>query len=251
MAKKNKNRIELTTALTHVDCACLIHDTLYPWDYVERLYNSLCRNLSLPVRMHVYTESNRVVPGHMIHHALEEWPGVRGPKRSWWYKIQLFNHLHHQGPLLYLDLDTVIVGNLDWVLALPTDRFWAVQDFKYLFRPAKVSMNSSMMWFDTTRWAHIYQHFDPGQIAHVRTPWHGDQDYLHEQLGCGKENYFEKSRVQSWRWQLKDGGFDFRTRRYKAPGTGTVLGNDVSVLIFHGSPKPHEIQDDVVRQHWC
>lgn len=250
MAKKNKNRIELTDPLTHIDCACLIHDTLYPWDYVERLYNSLCRNLSLPVRMHVYTERDRVVPGHMIHHALEEWPGVRGPKRSWWYKIQLFNHRHHQGPMLYLDLDTVIVGNLDWILSLPTNRFWTVQDFKYLFRPSKIAMNSSMMWFDTTLWSWIYQHFDPGQISHKRTPWHGDQDYLHEVLGPGRENYFEKSRVQSWRWQTKDGGFDFRTRKYRAPGMGTVIPETTSVLIFHGSPKPHEIQDPIINQHW-
>jgi hypothetical protein len=200
--------------------------------------------------MHVYTESNRTVTGNMIHHALEEWPGVRGPKRSWWYKIQLFNARLHQGPMLYLDLDTVIVGNLDWVWRLPTDRFWAVQDFKYLFRPSKISLNSSMMWFDTTKFHHIYQTFDPSNIASKRTLWHGDQDYLHEVLGAGKENYFEKNRVKSWRWQVKDGGFDFRTRRYKAPGTGSVFGGDLSVLIFHGSPKPHEIQDPTVAQHW-
>ena len=252
MVKKNKNRAVVETVpLEHVDCACLIHDTLYPWDYVDKLYNALCRNLSLPVKMHVYTESNRVVPGHMLHHALEEWPGVRGPKRSWWYKIQLFNPRHHRGPMLYLDLDTVIVGNLDWVWRLPSDRFWAVQDFKYLFRPSKISMNSSMMWFDPAKFAHIYQHFDPGQIAHKRTAWHGDQDYLHEVLGPGRENYFEKTRVQSWRWQLKDGGFDFRTRKYLAPGTGTHIPDSTSVLIFHGSPKPHEIKDHVIQSHWC
>jgi hypothetical protein len=152
--------------------------------------------------------------------------------------------------MLYLDLDTVVVGNLDWVWRLPTDRFWAVQDFKYLFRPSKIAMNSSMMWFDPVRFAHIYQHFDPGLIAHKRTPWHGDQDYLHEVLGPGKEHYFEKTRVQSWRWQLKDGGFDFKTRKYRAPSTGTTIPDSTSVLIFHGNPKPHEINDPIVNQHW-
>jgi hypothetical protein len=126
-----------------------------------------------------------------------------------------------------------------------------VQDFKYLFRPSKVSMNSSMMWFDPVRFAHVYQHFDPGTIASKRTQWHGDQDYIHEVLGPGKQNYFEKIHVQSWRWQLKDGGFDFKTRKYRAPGIGTTIPDTTSVMIFHGNPKPHEIQDPVIRQYWC
>ena len=79
------------TNRTSIDCACVIHDTLYSWDYVEKLHRGLQRNLSIPVRMHVYTEADREVPDTMIKHALEEWPDVRGPKRSWWYKIQLFD----------------------------------------------------------------------------------------------------------------------------------------------------------------
>ena len=46
----------------YIDCACLIHHTLYDWSYVDKLYNSLCRNLTPTVRLHVYTESNRFVP---------------------------------------------------------------------------------------------------------------------------------------------------------------------------------------------
>ena len=65
-----------------IDCACLIHDTLYDWSYVDKLYRSLCRNLTPTVRMHVYTESTRFVPKDYIRHDLQEWDGVRGPKRS-------------------------------------------------------------------------------------------------------------------------------------------------------------------------
>jgi len=84
MAKKIKR---LTSVADTIDCACLIHDTLYDWSYVDKLYNSLQRNLTPKVRMHVYTESSRYVPDTYIRHNLEEWDGVRGPKRSWWYKI--------------------------------------------------------------------------------------------------------------------------------------------------------------------
>lgn len=236
--------------ITTIDCACLIHDVQYQWNYVERLYNSLCRNLTPTVRMHVYTEKNRVVPGHMIHHHLQEWPGIRGPKRSWWYKIQLFDHRYHSGPLLYFDLDTVITGNLDWIWQLPNDRLWAVQDFKHLFRPTRPSINSSVMWFDPAKFGHIYREFEPDEVAYRRSPWYGDQDYIQEKMPSSQVGYFDPTRVKSWRWELLDGGYDFRNRKHKNPGAGTVIPELTSVLVFHGSPKPHETSDVNILQHW-
>ena len=43
MAKKIKR---LTRVTDTIDCACLIHDTLYDWSYVDKLYRSLDRNLT-------------------------------------------------------------------------------------------------------------------------------------------------------------------------------------------------------------
>lgn len=250
--EKRARKLGLQPAVpTTIDCACLIHDVQYQWTYVDRLYNSLCRNLTPTVRMHVYTEKNRVVPGHMIHHPLQEWSGIRGPKRSWWYKIQLFDHRYHSGPLLYFDLDTVITGNIDWIWQLPTDKLWAVQDFKYLFRPSRPALNSSVMWFDTAKFNHVYREFEPDEVAYRRSPWHGDQDYIQEKLPLGQVGYFDQNRVKSWRWELFDGGFDFKKRKHRVPGAGTAVPQDTSIMIFHGSPKPHEIQDLEVSKHWC
>jgi hypothetical protein len=233
-----------------VDCACLIHDTLYDWCYVEKLYNSLRRHLTPQVRLHVYTEKNRAVPDHMIHHPLQEWPGIRGPKQSWWYKIQLFNAQYHQVPMIYFDLDTVITGNIDWIWQLPTDQFWAVQDFKYLFRNRNPAINSSVMWFNPAQWNHVYQEFDPDIVAKTRGRWHGDQDYIQEKIPLEKCRYFPTNQVASWRWELHDGGYDFLKRKHRTPGTGTVIPDTTSIAIFHGHPKPHEICDSTVLQHW-
>ena len=134
--------IEVIDPNTPVDCACVIHGDAYSWQYVDTLYSMLTRNLSRPIRMHVYTEHDRVVPPHMIKHVLTEWPGIRGSKKSWWYKMQLFNSEHHEGQLLYLDLDTVIVNNLDWITQLGSAYFWAIHDFKTLWRPTFQGINS-------------------------------------------------------------------------------------------------------------
>lgn len=243
-----KNRIGPVPEI--IDCACLIHDIKYDWSYVERLYNGLCRNLTPQVRMHVYSEKHRIVPSHMIHHELVEWPGIRGPKKSWWYKIQLFNPAHHQGPMLYFDLDTVITGNIDWIWQLPTDRFWAVKDFKYLFRPGKQVINSSVMWFDPTQWHRVYQEFDPEEVAQRRGAWHGDQDFIQEKIPPSRVGYFDTTRIKSWRWEVQEGGYDFGRKKHKIPGALAQISNLSSVLVFHGDPKPHEVTDPVILQHW-
>jgi hypothetical protein len=50
----------------------------------------------------------------MVKHILDDW-GISGPKRSWWYKMQLFNPAHFAGNLLYFDLDVVIANQLNWI----------------------------------------------------------------------------------------------------------------------------------------
>ena len=153
MAKKIKRLLGENV----IDCACLIHDTLYDFAYVDKLYKALCRNLTPEVKLHVYTESNRNVPAPYIKHSLEEWPGIRGPKSSWWYKVQLFNPEQHRGNLLYFDLDTIIVNNIDWIWQLPQNYFWAVRDFKYLFKSRRATINSSVMWFNLQKYNYVYQ----------------------------------------------------------------------------------------------
>lgn len=251
MVKKNRLRLELNPPLPDIiDCACVIHDVQYGWEYVEKLHAGLQANLTPTVRMHVYSEASRAVPHTMIHHHLEEWPGIKGPKKSWWYKVQIFNTQHHQGPLLYLDLDTVIVNNLDWICTLPLNKFWSVLDFKYLFRTNNQAINSSVMWFDTSKFHYVYQKFDPATVAKRTNRLYGDQDWLQEIIPAHQCGFFDRQKVESWRWQALDGGYDFRTRKYRTPGAGTNINNNTSILIFHGNPKPHEIPDPVVKHFW-
>jgi hypothetical protein len=232
-----------------VDCACVIHGTAYDWIYVDRLYNMLTRHVSWPVRLHVFTEKDRAVPAHMIHHPLIEWPGVAGPRKAWWYKLQLFRPGSLKTPILYLDLDTVIVGNLDWVWSLDRSHFWATRDFRYLWRKSWMGINSSMMFWNPEEYTHVWQIAEEQGIDTVIKRFRGDQDYLDSVIG---ENlrFFDVDFVKSWRWQIKDGGLDFGNRAYRRPGAGAVLTSDTRVVVFHGSPKPHEIPDSIIQNLW-
>lgn len=245
MVKKNKSSTGI------VDCACLIHGSAYDWVYVERLYNMLDRFLSNGLRLHVYTEHDRSVPPYMIKHCLEDWPGIKGPKKSWWYKIQMFNPEHHSGNLLYFDLDTMLVDDVGWIATHSIDYFWTLRDFRYLQRATWNNMNSSVMWWNVERFKDVWEEFNRQGHDRVIKSWHGDQDFIEATIDHNRKRYLESSRFQSWRWQCWDGGMDFRTKQQRNPGQGTAIAPDVCAVIFHGHPKPHEIQNDpIIDNFW-
>ena len=240
-----------TPLLGSLHVACLIHGTVYDWDYVERLYSTVRRNTSYDVVFHVYTEANRAVPDHMVKHELIEWADITGPRKSWWYKMQIFNPANHSGPLLYFDLDTVILKNIDWIPKLSLRYFWAPRDFRHLWRPTHRGINSSVMWWDTQRFDWMWREFQKRDIYHLVKQYQGDQDYVSDLLTERDLRYFPPGNTASWRWQCFDGGMNFRTRKHLAPNTGTQVDPQTSILIFHGSPKPHELlHDPVVKNFW-
>ena len=233
-----------------VNCACVIHGNLYDWIYVERLYNMLKANCSREIILHVFTEPSRAVPEPFVKHNLEEWPGIAGPKKSWWYKMQMFNPTHNLGRVLYLDLDTVITRNIDSMWELTNQYFWAIRDFKHLWRPTWNGINSSVMIWDTQKFAWIWDDFHSKNINATVKIFHGDQDYLNTVLDDKNRRFFDIELVKSWRWQCKDGGLDMKTRLYNSLNSGTVVDHKTAIMVFHGRPKPHDIQDLVVDKYW-
>lgn len=247
--KAGHNVVAVEDPSAPIHCACLIHSNGYDWSYVDRLYSMLSRHLSRPVLLHVYTEDARTVPAPYIKHSLVDW-GIAGPKKSWWYKLQIFNTDYHSGPMLYFDLDTVIVKNIDWIWKLNLQYFWTVRDFKYLWRTNYTGSNTSVMWWDTARYNHIWEHVKNSKLPEFFRRYHGDQDYVSEAITLAQRRFFDQDSIKSWRWQCLDGGFNFGRRIYLTPGTGTYIDRDTSILVFHGQPKPHQVSDLIIKQHW-
>jgi len=209
----------------------------------------LSRHITPGIRLHVYTEADRPVPEPMIKHELTEW-NITRPKRGWWYKMQLFNPDHHSGPLLYFDLDTVVVDNIDWIWQQPTTYFWAIRDFKHLWRPTHTGINSSIMWWNTQHHRNVWDTFIQQNLTTMMQKHQGDQDYISSMIPQNQRRFFNQTYIKSWRWECLDGGYNFQKKRHNSPGTGTLLPKNSSVLVFHGSPKPADILDSVVLQHW-
>ena len=106
-----------------------------------------------------------------------------------------------------------------------------------------------MIW-DTQEFSWIWDNFNSKNINATVKLFHGDQDYLNSVLSDKTRRFIDPEIIKSWRWQCKDGGLDMRTRIYRNPDAGTVMDPLTSILIFHGKPKPHELQDPVVDLYW-
>ena len=106
-----------------------------------------------------------------------------------------------------------------------------------------------MLW-DTVKFNYIWDDFLKQNLADLIRKYPGDQDYLSATLNPKDIRFFDNNLIKSWRWQLLDGGLDFKTRKYRRPGAGTLLDPTTRIAIFHGNPKPHEITDPVVQKFW-
>lgn len=243
--------IALEDTMTNtVDVACLIHGDAYDWQYVENLRHMIQKNTVYRVNFHVLTEAHRAVPDSMIKHNLVEWPGISGPKKSWWYKMQLFAPGQFSSPTTYFDLDMVVIDKIDWLFEYNSDYFWTLLDFKYLWKSSWRGINSSIMRWNPNNTAYIWDEFDAQDINKLIKTYHGDQDYLSQIINKAELRYIDKSLVHSWRWQIFDGGLDIRTRKYQRPGAGAVLHPTTKLIVFHGQPKPHDVTDPAIRHHW-
>ena len=164
--------------------------------------------------------------------------------------MQMFDPKHFRGRLLYFDLDVIILQPIDWMLTLDLRYFWAVRDFRYHFRGAWNSINSSIMVWDTEVWQSLWQEFMQNNIHTIVKRFQGDQDFLNAYIEPKDRRYLDQDLIKSWRWEIKDGGMDFKKRVYKRPDAGSVIPPNTSIMVFHGQPKPHEILDPVIVQNW-
>lgn len=132
---------------------------------------------------------------------------------GWWQKVALFRG----GPKLYLDLDVVITGSIDDYAdrgELTIIRDWWGGRF-----------NSSVMWIENR--PDIYEKF---RVADIDRWPGGDQDWIH---ACAPEA----------------ATFDDGIRSYKAHVRDRGLGN-ARIVVFHGKPKPDEVDEPWIAQHW-
>lgn len=207
--------------------ACVKHGSKYGPDYVNRLYSMVRRHLPGNWRFVCLTEDPRdLVPGIdvidisniMIH-------GAR--VHGWWTKLALFDPdtPFVDQTIFYLDLDTVIVGDLGFIEGLKV----GFHVLEHSFNPG---FNSSVMLFDRSFAAPVHQRFQDSDAERLV----GDQDWLEECMpGI---DVFPREPIRLYKSLEPD------------IDSNALARTGARIVTFPTVPKPHQIDSGWVKDHW-
>lgn len=198
----------------------------YTVEYVRKLRDGVAKHLTIPHRF--VCLSDVPVPCERIP-LKHDWPG-------WWSKLEIFRPDVITGPTLYLDLDTVIVGNLEQVTTIPYD--FAMLNIRA--KDTKVG-NSGAMWIAKPfpnvyeRFAEKPEHWIEYHEKNALNRYMGDQAFISD---CFEE-------IPKLHHALPD-----FFKSYKYDHCQNQIPHGCSVVCFGGLPRPHQA-GGWVREAWA
>jgi hypothetical protein len=200
---------------------CLKYGSKYDAEYVNKLYSMTKRHCTVDYKFVCITED-----AIGLNSNIEVLPLIIDPEISgWWYKIMLFDrNFPLMGKLLFIDLDVVILGNINKFFEHDEKSFVISRGFS---KKNYLGMNSSCFRLDTGSQAHVYDDFIKDKIG-ITKQLHGDQDWIQRKV----------SKYSFW----PDGWL----RSYKLDG----IEDDTTIAVFHGNPKPHELDITWIKENW-
>lgn len=183
-------------------------------DYVFALRECVREHLTLPHKFVCYTDLT--IKGMSIHFLTE---GLDG----WFSKFEVFKEI---GPVLYLDLDTIVTGNIDLLvkgIMEPGDTFWMLEAFS----PRHKWASGIMGW--TGDWNWLIPHCK--RYAGLYTM---DQECIAATLKNAEKrpNTIKRNshKIYSYKHHCQDG-----------------LPKDARIVCFHGKPRPKEVSESWMR----
>ena len=221
--------------------ACVCYGDKYSVEYVQKLYNMVKRNTTLPINFVVFTD--HVKMHKMVEGDIDVRKFPENDLEGWWNKLQLF-HPNTDLPdtTLYMDLDVVITDNIDCFFTYkPEADFVGMNDFN----PVTKQWNSSVMRFNQNQyhdklWRRFYK-----DRPNLLRRFPGDQnlisDFLLNTPGCVS---FPDSWTQSYKWYYRSG------TRYSRSAMTYEHNGESLVTVFHGQPNPHQSEQEWVKSAW-
>lgn len=238
--EKIKNIVEPITIL------CVRFGNRYGKEYVERLRNMISRNCTVPYDFACLTDD---------HHPIESVRIIYQPNagyaKGWWHKVHMFDpNLPLKGRILYFDLDVVIHDNIDKLISYNPKNFLGLQDFNRKFHPNWNYLNSSVLCWNHGEESHIWNDFCKDTRSAQRL--HGDQDWIWK-TSKDRIKFWPKEWVQSYKWEIRSKEeltIANGKRRFKESKTNIRIDPQCCVTVFHGDPKPQDVQDPFVVDNW-
>jgi len=155
---------------------------------------------------------------------------------GWWGKVALFSKDIIPGRILFVDLDTIIIGNID-EFAKYTGDLAVIRPF---YRDTGLA--SGLINIGPGSHSHVWEKFCVNPLAAVRycranaiPEWNfGDQRWL--ELNVSSYDY--------WQDLLPNQLVSYKIHCENGPPP------DARIICFHGKPDPHDVTDTWVHDNW-
>lgn len=198
------------------------HD--FTTEYVQRMAASVVKHLDMAHRFVCLTDYDGRMPVPTAR-LREGWPG-------WWAKMELFRF---QGPILYFDLDVVIIGDITPLARAVMESTSDILLVKNPMDEAAPLTSLIMGWRGDVE--HIYTGFKSAGGKFTAEPalspsfngWRGDADFIISHVRATRmatdvaQNYVS---IVSYKKMLQRGG---------------LIPAGTAAVAFHGYPRPHEV----------
>ena len=226
---------------------CVKWGNKFSAEYVNKLYSMVERHLSLPHRFVCLTEDPTG-----LNSEIETKPLLRKELKHSYTKFELFEKELHDitGQILFLDLDVVINNSIDDLFLFEPDaKFVGIKDWQV------GCINASCMRFNVGEHSYIIENW----FEALRTRF-TVEEYFDPSLNGKKNLYHDLNSFpptvyrgdQEWTTnQLKDHNVDITY--YPSDWLQSyTCGYDMNakVVVFHGTPKPHEVENTWVKENW-
>lgn len=197
-------------------------------DYVVKLRNMIARHTTIPYRFVCLTDTT-------IDPSICDTLPLRSNLAGWWSKLELFvPDQVDSNYIVYFDLDTVIIRNIDTILTLKSE-FAALGG--WIPGPNRSSVGNfgsgMMVWRNHGKFAFLHDEFKNDFYKH------GDQEYI--------ANSLVKHGIQYETLQnLTTGIYSYKRNCLKG------IPDDARVICFHGHPRPHQAMSIArwVQSYW-
>jgi len=230
-----------------IDIVCFKWGPKFTAEYVNNLYSAIQRNTTIEHRFICYTDDPEGVECETRPFLID--------LPVWWYIIGLTNPEHeHNDQLVYMDLDTIITGNIDHILTLDKP-FATISDFGW----TSGLQTAYIMWNKSVRdavWKHFTTKYKPADYPKLDcdyTKWGGTNQFLEECMGVVRINKNPKPAIQDAPpvVRLQD-VYPGECVSYKAQSLQNTqqLNDNIKMVFFHGKPQPHEVDNAWLKEHW-
>lgn len=202
-----------------IDIVCLKWGDKFGPEYVNRLYAGFKRHTTVHFDFHCFTENaTNIVDGVIIH------PLPHNNLTGWWNKLYLFSEeIKLSGRLFFVDLDTLITGNVDQIISYDKE-FVVLRDFFKAVKDAKATnVGSGLMSFDAHKHSRVWADFikNPARVIASVKP-HGDQAWIQRQVAEKDRTYWQDlfpNQVVSFKVHCRNG-----------------LPENARIVCYHGVP---------------